>query len=48
MAIAPSNDIMFVEIFLQLFSKSEKCCRAAVIFSVPERVLLKHFPEVIS
>ena len=30
-----ANDIAFVEIFLPLFSKCEKCCRATVIFFVP-------------
>lgn len=35
--------IVFVEIFLPLFSKWEKCCRTTLIFSVPKHVLWNIF-----
>ena len=45
MAIVP---IVFVKIFLPLFSKGEKCYRTAVIFSVTEHVLMKYVFKVVS
>ena len=43
-----ADDIVFVKIFLPLFSKRDKCSRTSVIFSVPEHVLMKYIFEVVS